>query len=297
MKDQEGQVVLTLILIMTVALAIGISVVQRSISDVSTASKVEQSSRAFSAAEAGIESSLAFPSQGGTISLPNEAQASIKDTGWSIPETRSTEQQKALRFPFLSREETAQVWLADPTSSNLPDCDTNKNCYSQDTLDVYWGELGSDPPALELTLIYHESGQYTSRKWYLDSVVSRTPTNRFTLAACGGYEVETDVGKDDYQCKYTLGNGSSDASDVNRPLPASLMLLRARLLYNNTPQSFAVQARDNCGRLCSLPPQKRVISSVGTAGSTQRHLWLEQTKNMVPPYLDYAIFSVGKIEK
>src|SRR3989339_1641784 len=57
-RRQAGQVILILILVMAVALAIGISVIQRSLSDISTSSKVEQSSRAFSAAEAGIEKAL-----------------------------------------------------------------------------------------------------------------------------------------------------------------------------------------------------------------------------------------------
>ena len=47
--DWVATIILILVLVMTVALAIGISVIQRSLSDISTATKVEQSSRAFSA--------------------------------------------------------------------------------------------------------------------------------------------------------------------------------------------------------------------------------------------------------
>ena len=56
--NKKGQILLALILVMTVALAIGLSVIQKSLVDVSTSTKVEQSSMAFSAAEAGIERSL-----------------------------------------------------------------------------------------------------------------------------------------------------------------------------------------------------------------------------------------------
>ena len=58
MNNERGQIILVLVLVITVALAIGISVVQRSLSDISTSTKVEESSRAFSAAEAGIERAL-----------------------------------------------------------------------------------------------------------------------------------------------------------------------------------------------------------------------------------------------
>ncbi len=47
MNNQKGQLILILILVMTVALSIGLSIVQKSLVDVSTSSKVEQSSRAF----------------------------------------------------------------------------------------------------------------------------------------------------------------------------------------------------------------------------------------------------------
>ena len=61
MKEQKGQVILILILVMTVGLAIGLSIVQKSLVDISTASKIEQSSRAYSAAEAGVERAFGRP--------------------------------------------------------------------------------------------------------------------------------------------------------------------------------------------------------------------------------------------
>ena len=55
---EKGQIILILLLVMTVALGVGLTIVQRSLTDISTSTKVEQSSRAFSAAEAGIEKAL-----------------------------------------------------------------------------------------------------------------------------------------------------------------------------------------------------------------------------------------------
>lgn len=290
MKNDRGQVILILILIMTVALAIGISVVQRSISDVSTASKVEQSSRAFSAAEAGIENTLATGNT--SLSLSNNAQAQTVNTGWSYPSAPGpSSQQKALEFISLSKEETAQVWLADRNSALNPPA----GYYTQSSLDVYWGNSSTDRAALELTLVYYDGTKYTTRKWYLDQRLSpNIATNKFTPVDCtGSYPVVTDLGTSSYQCKFTIG-GTGDPGGI---LPSSLMLLRARLLYNTFSQPFAVQAVGICGLACSLPPQERVIYAVGTVGVTQRKVLLEQSDKVVPPYLDYAIFSAGSIDK
>lgn len=288
MKNQRGQIILVLILVMTVTLAIGLSIVQKSLTDVSTASKVEQSSRAFSAAEAGIEQVL---TRGGS-NYPSfsENSSSVKeiiDSGL-IPQTPPDGTRQApLEFPPLAREDIVQVWLADPNVS-LPTCIPGSGsnppvCYTRTTLDVYWGNSDTDRAAIEVTLVSFENGSYKSTKWYLDQIQRN---NGFTqVTSCGGYS----VGNNTYQCLQTLTG-----------LPTSgAMLLRARLLYNTTSQPFAVwvPAASTCGSACSLPPQARSITSTGIAGETQRSVNVFQLDKVVPSYFDYAIFSAGEISK
>lgn len=292
MNKQKGQVILILVLIMTVALAIGISVIQRSLSDISTSSKVEQSSRAFSAAEAGIERVL----QGGLPNISfseNGAEATVNDKRFipCIPGSTvdcSAGQQGPLEYPPLAKEETAHVWLSDFTAVNNPpppfyDPPTN-------TLDVYWGSPGAlDIAALELTVIYYDGDQYLNQKNYYDQI-SRTPANNFTFVSpstgsCAGNFTLGSSGVI-YQCKQVL----------TLPSAGDLMILRARLLYNTTSQPFAVQAVGTCAT-CYLPPQARNITSTGIAGQTQRKINLFQVNNVVAPYFDYAIFSAGSIDK
>ena len=286
---QAGQVILILILIMTVALAIGLSVIQRSLSDVSTATKLEQSSRAFSAAEAGIENKLS----GGTGSLNflnNGAIAEVSggDDSPCIPGSSGCAQgsgalQDPFEYPPLAKEEVAHIWLANYKSSSNPPPEG----YKQDTLDVYWGNSTTDPAALELTLVHHDGTQYKSKKWYLDQT-TRSPANNFEAVTCtGNYSLAG------YQCKYTIGA----AADPKGVLPPGLMLLRARLLYNATSQPFAVQAVNNCGADCSIPLQSKSLIATGTAGATQRKVKLFQEAQVVPFYFDYAIFSAGEINK
>lgn len=279
--NQKGQVILILILVMTVALGIGISVIQRSLSDVSTASKVEQSSRAFSAAEAGIESKLVGGP--GSVSFTENGSTAQVLGGDLIPAVQSgSNPQDPLEYPPLAKEEIAHVWLADYTKASNPP----PAFYTQASLDVYWGNSATDFAALELTLVYYNGSSYQATKWYLDNkAAGRTPTNKFTEVDCtGNYSLAG------YQCKYTIGGLPSSP-------PSILMLLRARLLYNSTSQPFAVQAVNNCGLACSLPPQAKSLISTGTAGTTKRTVKLFQIDKVVPPYFDYAIFSTGDINK
>jgi len=57
-KFQRGQAALIALLVLTVATTIGLSLIARSTTDVSITRTQEESSRAFSAAEAGIELAL-----------------------------------------------------------------------------------------------------------------------------------------------------------------------------------------------------------------------------------------------
>jgi len=164
-KEEKGQIILILVLVMTVALAIGISVIQRSLSDISTATKVEQSSRAFSAAEAGIEKALRGDAT--AVSFPeNNSSATVTGTDLIPAVPADGTRQDPLEYPNLAKEEIAHVWLADPDSATNPPA----AFYKQPSLDIYWGNSNFDQAALELTLVYYNGSQYTTQntKWYLD---------------------------------------------------------------------------------------------------------------------------------
>src|SRR3989344_3827879 len=303
--QQKGQVVLILILIMSVALTIGLAIVQKSLVDVSNSSKVEQSSRAFSAAEAGVEKALqeSEKTNHSTISFSgnNSQIKEIIDTGLIPPVPEPGSQQDPLEMPPLAKEEVTQVWLADFNSySNPPSI-----FYNQNTLDIYFGNspAGKDPVAIEVTLIYHDGTKYTSRKWYLDQI-SRIPANGFEkVSNCAGNYLPPG-GLTTYQCKRTLG-----ASPDSEPLPiwqvgqsSALILLRARLLYNTTSQPFAVSAVacPSSAPTCinySIPHQGRIVVSTGASGETERRVKVFQLDKVLPPYFDYAIFSAGEITK
>ncbi len=283
-KYQEGQTVLILLLVMTVALAIGLAVIQKSLTDVSTASRVEESSRAFSAAEAGIERALQGDTQEVVFS-ENNSSATVKDSGL-LPLAK-----QPLEYPPLAKEDVAHVWLANPNT------DPVSAYYSQSSLDVYWGLPDiidpNDRPALELTIVYLPAGgSYQTQKFYLDPNSLRSAGNGFTNVSGGCSNnlppINTSMGNErTFYCKRTI-------TGLNQ-LP---ILVRARLLYNITSQPLAIAPVGGCeGFSCSLPPQARVIVSTGVSGSTRRRIQVFKLDKVVPPYFDYAIFSVGDINK
>src|SRR5258708_9711539 len=79
-NSQNGQIVVVLVLVMLVALTIGLAITLRSVSDVTTSTQTEQSSRAFSAAEAGIERAIQDgpgAAQTSQFALDNQSNAQV----------------------------------------------------------------------------------------------------------------------------------------------------------------------------------------------------------------------------
>ncbi len=317
MLNNKGQALVILILIMTVALAIGLSIVQKSLVDVSTSSKVEQSSRAFSAAEAGVEKALteASPNPGSFTSGNNSSISSLKKTSNpAVPSPGGP--QDALEISGLSNENIGQAWLAN--YNDTPYSPPTRQ-YTNNTLEVYWGDpTTTNPdgtkdihPALELTLVYWGTNNYPpdpssttmfrSYKWYFDDASAGRTCDASGFQCnppqvnCGGQKVTVEGISKTYNCKSTIGSAYDISGYSMPPYP---ILVRARLLYNKTAQPFAVHQGTPCNdSSCWIPSQKNTINSVGVAGETQRTVQVTQQFQQVPHYFDYAIFSAGSITK
>ncbi len=286
--NNKGQLILTLILVMSVALVVGLSVIQRSIVDVSTSNKVEQSSRAFSAAEAGIEQALLRADTSGQREIPfdNSAKATVANSGLIPAIAAAGTRQDPLEFPPIDKEEVAHVWLANPYLGDPPN-----QQYNQDAIEVYWGNSDTDVPAIEMTFVYLDGTVYKSQKLYFDSPsVTRTPINNFTISGvtCRSSTAYFQLQESRYKC---MVSAQVRSASTNRPI-----LGRIRLLYNKSAQPIAFWG-GSCGADCSLPPQARRITSTGKSGESQRKVRLFQQDKVVPPYFDFAIFSVGEIKK
>lgn len=293
---QKGQILLILILVITVALAVGLAVVQRSLTDVSISTRVEQSTRAFSAAEAGIERAIQRNESLGEIDLNSDSSIKNVDKR-DVPSAR-----QALEYPPVSKEEIVHVWLADP--------ETLAKKYDQGSIDIYWGlkpqpSDSSEIPAIEVSIISKQTvsgvDSYKKKLYFFDPNSTRASTNNFSAPTSTGcdQDIVTSFTKTTesrpFCYRARLTNIIENSSDV-------LILLRARILYSNASHPVAVQpdtAACSTGNdvPCSLPVQAKVFISTGAAGDTQRTVQLFKLDKVVPFYFDYAIFSAGDIKK
>jgi hypothetical protein len=294
----RGQVVVILLLVMVVALALGLSIVGHSISDISTSTRVEDSARAYLAAEAGIERAISSSSESGPLPVPlgNNSNATVN---WSrtLPPTGV-----ALEFPPFGKESFAHFWLASPET--LAPYYGSASQGRADDFEVYFGVAkdystgGADianQPAIEVHVVTLRDSTYESKKFYYDSYNGTSPGrdgNGFNGCAArdpNGVRVATNnySGTRPFYCRVTVPYRS--AADKNNVNP---ILVRIRILYSNI--SHPVALKPTAG---SLPPQASVYNSTGVAGNTQRDLSVFQQKFVVPYMFDYVLFSSGDIRK
>ncbi len=257
-EQEKGQALLIVVLVMVVSLTVGLSLVSRSITNLRTASEEENSQRAFSAAEAGVEQAA---KTGRGISTAKQFDNNSVIAQVSISTVRGTE------FPLyggntILRDDAVTLWLsdysADPSKIYLNPWSGN--------LTVYWGSSSDvcDPSvsvnsmaALELVLISGTKTAPVSQHYALDPCNARTAVNNFTYVSGGGGTIS---GRS-YQFKSTIAVTSG-------------LIMRIMPLYSKV--QIAVSGNSE------LPAQGSTIDSVGTSGTTSRKIAFFQGYPEVP---------------
>lgn len=304
---QKGQVIIIILLIMLVALSLALTLTQRSVNDVTTSTQADQASRAYSAAEAGIEKALSDNSQVNTnISLGNNSTALINQSGLMPYSTSPTID--GIEYPKIGRETTAQVWFVDPSSITTPPT----AYYNNSRFDLYYGNDGTtDLPAVEVSVVIFANNTFSTKTYYYDSSGTRTTgvndNNFFQTPACGGLGQTLANGilgaGRKFYCRQTVPGGPPLDNDILKPgtaLPCTtanactLILTRVRFLYINENHSLAIAPIGAGNR---LPPQVQIYNSVGTSGQSQKQIQAFRVKDVVLPWFDFAIFSTNEIRK
>ncbi len=303
--QHQGQIAVVLLLFVLVALTIGLAVTQRSLTNITTSSQTEQVSRAFSAAEAGIETikSVGITDTSTVQSIPstdlkNQSQATTRAL------TQLPKPNQALEYPPVGKDVITQFWLANPTNSssnwdsNITDRDDQKFFYGGSSINVYFGQNptpaseSTNPPAIEVNLITFDGTNYTSSRTFYDSDSGRRANNGFgaptscTVSSINTSNSISSSADRDFLCQKGI------------PISGTPIMLRARILYSNIKQPVAVGPPSTCTTIrCSLPKQAAIYTSTGTAGQSQKTLQVFRETNFMPSFLDFAVFSSGVIEK
>jgi len=287
----SGQALLLVLLSMAVVLTVVLSILARSVTDISITTQDEESLRAFSAAEAGVEKALlAGSSQTGTVGEAN----------YSTSVTSFAEGLQEFVYPIaLTSGESATIWfVAHDTAGNLV-CSEQQPCFKGESLKVCWGKAGTSAlsdttPAIEVTVYYTAvPGDYTTARVARETIdpnVTRRAGNYFSAPDSGTCK----IGETTFEFQKTL-----TFSDLNIPAASygasnGLQFARIRAFYNtDTSHQIGVSTLGTG----TLPAEGVRIESSGTSGEANRKLDVFQSFGESPSIFDSAIFSPPGITK
>ena len=137
---KNGQALLIIMLAMATIATLVLSIVSRSVSQIELSGIEEESLRAFSAAEAGIEQALVSVSVGNSISQNLEVPTQTGDLS-----TIGSFDADVVRFPQIASQypypfslfsgESATVWFVTKNGAVIEDCSTSP-CFAANDLRV-----------------------------------------------------------------------------------------------------------------------------------------------------------------
>ena len=272
MRLDSGQIVLILVLITVVGLTVGLSLISRTITDIRISSQIEQSTRAFSAAEAGIETALR-----GNIAVGPTGTVNLEGASANYAVQQLGGNNDNYNLPLTEVGNNQTIWLVDHDS----DGNINEAGYSypaDSVIEVCFGSRPGSTPAVMVSLFYKEGTEYRIAKRAYDSVAQ---DNGFILADilgnyCGDYL---------YRMKIVASSDSDSSTDDFNISPASaLLFMRLQPIYEAT--AFTVTPESN------LPVQGKIISSIGqTETGVARRIQVFQGYQVLPALLDFTFYN------
>lgn len=268
MRDAEsGQMLMLVILIMVAAMTVGLSVAARTITNVRISSEEENSEKAFSAAEAGIEQTI-----GKTTGMTGTFE---NNSGYETKVNTLTGDALLLNNDIkVLKDNAVDLWLA-----NYPNY---SNTWSG-TITIFWGndsdqctsdESTNSMAALEVLLIYGNKNTPKLIHYMLDPCQERSFVNHFTYITPSSGEINSVSFR--YKQSITITNG-----------------IIARIIPLYAAANIGVSGCDSNNNNCSrLPSQGTVIESLGTADETKRKVIMVQSYPKLPEELfSFALFS------
>ena len=285
-SNQSGEIILIILLVMAVGLTIGLAVASRSITDIRLSNQIEESSRAFSAAEAGIEEILKTGLVGST-----SLSGTIGGTDYDVQLNSLSATNDIFNFPTeISEGDTQTVWLVEQKADGTGPDDSNIE-YASNTITICWVDLESGViPAVEVSLLFKKNsdGSYRIARGAFDPDNSRSGGNGFSNAQNGdrcGFTEST-------QYWEQINFNSFDPSvnfQQNQDIPIAL---RIRPVYVAT--KIGVKA----GSGGIIPEQGKSIISTGQTGSGVERRWnVVQTYASPNDIFDYTVWSTNDLTK
>lgn len=246
---QSGQMLVITLLVLTIAITIALALISRTTTDVSISNQVEDSARAFNAAEAGIEDSLKSGQGANAQILANGSQytSSVATIGgatgvFSFPTKALLGITQTLWL--TNHEKNGSLndsWTTDANSIGAP--------YTGTTIDVCWSKE-TVIPAMEIS-IWKDSIVY--RRTYDPDTTRNTSNNFSNVTASTG----TNCGQTN-----TYRQHLTFTTDFNANILTTtpMLMMRIRPIYSDA--NIWIDTGTNV-----LPPQGSQVTSVGTSGA------------------------------
>jgi hypothetical protein len=273
-KSNSGQVVLMTLLVLVIATTVGLSLMSRSTTDTAITTQVEQSSRAFNAAEAGIEQALLTGS--GTVGAKTIVGGAA-GVSYSVVVNDVGGGTGIYQFPQKTqRDATETLWLVNHDTDGTP---IETPTYTANRISVCWSQE-SITPAMVVTLLYKKGSEYRVAKSAFDPITLTRggPLNNFTstytanlCGSTGTFYGET--------IQFTNLDPTID------PTTDTLIALRLRPTYSDA--KIVVDAGVN-----TVPKQGKNIEATGTTDTgNNRKISVYQQYRTPATLFDAAVFS------
>ena len=273
--SEKGQALLLVLLAMSVVLTVALSIVSRSITDVSNSAREEDSTRAFSAAESGIERALISGS--GTTGNFGESTFTSSVTAGTASNTFS--------HPVaIASGDTLNFWFVENDAAGNKTC-AGGTCFTGNSLRVCWGNTGvPDIPAAVIS-IYYATTPLSAAATNVTTVAydsqAATHGNNFALPDSGTCTIGTKT----YPYQKNI-----DLTTLGIPTPfqaGTLLFARVKLLYNTTAQEVGISTNAPA----TFPAQGNILESTGSSNGANRKLQVNQLFGEVPPIFNNLIYS------
>lgn len=312
-NSQRGQVALLVLLVLTVALTIGLSIISRTVSEIRIAGDTERSTQAYAAAEAGIEQALSTSSldtSEQSVDLGNGNEANFR----IITPTSTSSSTGVFGFPNpVAKDDAVQIWLFDYMNfTNTPSTLTGffAESVANHSLNVYWGTPNkivdttiTTVPALEVTLVY--AAVNTSNNTFSNFGIEKYALDKVAASRGNNFDADNVVSLNSTNDTLSISNLSNQPKTFKyrRTIPLTGMgaskrylLMRLKPLYSTNTHDIAIDPNPaGVGNTASvdLPIQGRIIESQGQSGNVVRRLKVYQSYPTLPGIFDFVLFNAS----
>src|SRR3989344_1054475 len=280
---KQGQILILVLLAVVVVLAIGLSVASRNITNLRTSTQTEQSQRAFTAAEGGVEDVLSNLTEIGEDIVAGTNFSGCQPISFDTAECNVTVGGLEAKVEVKS----SGVYEQTVTTDKVAQIDLDG--LSSGEVKVEWASKDEDsevdangPASVEISIVYGDNvSGYNVQRWFFQGSSART-SNETVLVGSNPAGADTCVASTEFELCAKV-----DLSSFTSP-----RILRIRPFWVQTTVRVA-------GDGITLPLQKYEVSSTATTeiGVTRKVQVSRSALPQVPAVFDYAIYSETDIIK